>query len=172
MLLEAVFGLGEALVNGDVTPDTYWIDRATFAALNHRHVTQERELSVTASEGVFWQPRDPKDSHKAKLSDQKLSDLARLGLEAETAWGRPLDIEWCSDDQGNIFFLQARPITTHNVGSGATGRVVDRQDEQQQPVLAKSITRGWSRTILSGLARSLHTRIRPAIRMGTDNGPV
>lgn len=86
MIVEAVRGLGEQVVSGEVTPDHYVIDRSG---------TKKRERLV--GDGV--------------LSDDELVHLAELGVRLEEYFGTPQDIEWAIAD-GDVYLLQSRPVTT------------------------------------------------------------
>lgn len=86
MLIEAVFGLGEQVVSGAVTPDHYIVDRAG---------NIKREQIVD----------------KRVLEQDEIRELVALGLKLEKYFGKPQDIEW-GIEQGTVYLLQSRPITT------------------------------------------------------------
>ena len=88
LVIDAVEGLGEALVSGEKTPDHVQLD------LEYRVVT--RELAGEAP----------------VLSDAELAELARAARGAAEKVGAPLDMEWAIDGEGRVHWLQARPITT------------------------------------------------------------
>jgi phosphohistidine swiveling domain-containing protein len=87
VIIDAVRGLGEALVSGHASPDHYVLDR--------RGNTREARI----------------DGATAILDENIRRDLVASALTAETAEGRPLDLEWAVDAGGEIHWLQARPIT-------------------------------------------------------------
>jgi pyruvate,water dikinase len=86
MLIEAIFGLGEQVVSGHVTPDHYIVDRGG-------EIKRERLVNG----GV--------------LAPQDLTALAELGRSLEERFGCPQDIEWAIAD-GELYLLQSRPVTT------------------------------------------------------------
>jgi pyruvate,water dikinase len=86
MIVEAVFGLGEQVVSGAVTPDHYIVDRA--GRVKREHIIDKRVLE----------------------SDE-IQQLVELGRMLEEHFGKPQDIEWGMED-GQIYLLQSRPITT------------------------------------------------------------
>jgi pyruvate, water dikinase len=86
MVIEAIFGLGERAVSGEVTPDHYVVDRAGVC---------KRERLCNG--GV--------------LSPDELVTLARLGRSLEERFGSPQDVEWAIAD-GELYLLQSRPVTT------------------------------------------------------------
>ncbi len=85
--VEAVPGLGEALVGGQVTPDTYRV----------------RDGAIVARERSAERPA-------AAVTDAQVLELAALGRRIEAHFGAPQDIEWCLDDEG-LAVVQSRPIT-------------------------------------------------------------
>jgi pyruvate,water dikinase len=85
MLIEAVFGLGEQVVSGEVTPDHYVVDRK----------------GRKKKEDLY---------HGGVLADSELSQLADLALQLEVHYGRPQDIEWAIRGD-NVYLLQSRPVT-------------------------------------------------------------
>ena len=106
MLIEASWGLGEAVVSGRVTPDSYQVDRSTGKVLDrrigHKHlrITAAGEQEVPADLQMLW-----------CLGESQLRDLAELGRRVEQFYGEARDVEWAYAD-GRIWLLQARPITT------------------------------------------------------------
>lgn len=115
IIIEAVYGLGEAVVSGQVTPDTYVVDKATLAVLERSHSDQEEEF-VRDPDGDHlhanvWRPVPPERRSAPKLSDEEIAELARLGMRVEIHYGHPQDIEWAIE-AGRTYLLQARPVTT------------------------------------------------------------
>ena len=105
-IVESNWGLGESVVSGAITPDSYQVSRETGAVLE-KTVATKREM-VTAdgvSEVSVVQQDIP------SLSDAQLKALTQLGLQVENHYGQPMDIEWALAD-GEFVLLQARYITT------------------------------------------------------------
>ncbi len=125
MTVEAAWGLGEAVVSGRVVPDFYAVrrprrlprvvQRVAARARLHEHSRvvhpQDRQLVVVGG-GVDEQPVPAERQQAAKLSTDELLRLCRLGLRVEARSHRPQDIEWAMDEAGQLFVLQARPVTT------------------------------------------------------------
>ncbi len=88
LIVDAVNGLGEALVSGEATPDHYALDDSD-------NVIKQALAGETPV-----------------LSDQELALIARQARQAQAHEGQPLDLEWAIDQSGELFWLQARPITT------------------------------------------------------------
>jgi pyruvate,water dikinase len=109
-LIEAVYGLNQGLVDGDVEPDRWSIDRETGRILTENKAEHTAQMSP-ASKGVILQPLLSNQAPDPVLSQQEIarifSDLKRV----ENLFHSPQDMEWTF--QGNsLYILQARPITT------------------------------------------------------------
>ncbi|OGO51423.1 MAG: hypothetical protein A2148_11820 [Chloroflexi bacterium RBG_16_68_14] len=115
IVIEAVYGLGEAAVSGQVTPDMYIVDKASLAILERSISEQEQKLAYDPAAGGLhpnvWRSVPPDRAGLPKLSDDEVAALARLGLQVEAHYGSPQDIEWAMEGD-RLFLLQARPVTT------------------------------------------------------------
>ena len=110
MVVEAVLGLGEAAVSGQVTPDHYVLKRD--GTLKKAHVATQPFAIVPLPEGGTTERElDPDRGGAQKLGEEHLRALARIGDDLEQRLGRPQDIEWALEG-GEIYVLQARPVTT------------------------------------------------------------
>jgi pyruvate,water dikinase len=105
MLVEASWGLGEAVVSGRVTPDRFRLSRDTGAVLDRRPGDKAVRITPAGEE-----PVPDADRHRLCLDDAALSQLADLGRRVEAFSGDARDIEWASAG-GRFYLLQARPIT-------------------------------------------------------------
>lgn len=105
-IIESNWGLGESVVSGAITPDSFHVSRETGEVLE-RNVATKREMVTAAgvSEVVATQQDVP------SLTDAQLKELTQLGMQVETYYGQPMDIEWALAD-GQFVLLQSRPITT------------------------------------------------------------
>jgi len=110
MTINAAGGLGEAIVGGQVTPDTIIVDKQT-GAIESLHVADKDVMTVRLPEGTREEPVPAEKRRQAALPPAQAAELVRLGLEIEQLYGQPMDIEWAMCDK-RIFILQARPITT------------------------------------------------------------
>jgi pyruvate,water dikinase len=114
ILIEAAFGLGEAVVQGKVTPDRIVVSRSGLRVV--RRDTGLKGLQIVAGkEGVCEQQLAAEKAGAPVLDDETAARLAGLGLEAERLLGGPLDIEW-GVRGGEIWLLQARAVTTLPLG--------------------------------------------------------
>jgi pyruvate,water dikinase len=111
VVIEAVFGLGEGIVSGLITPDHYVLDRRD-GSLVREFVAMQLTAIVDAGEGGTRQIDMPEEQGAARVLDGPQVDrLLQLGLRLERFFGGPQDIEWCTRGD-EIFLLQSRPITT------------------------------------------------------------
>lgn len=108
-LINAAWGLGEAIVGGAVTPDTLVVEKASGALVERQ--TAEKQLMTVRVDGATQEQAVPAELRRAPtLDDQAASELVRLGVQIEQIFGLPMDIEWALAD-GAFAILQARPIT-------------------------------------------------------------
>jgi rifampicin phosphotransferase len=111
LVINASFGLGESIVGGEVTPDTYVLDRATLRVLEARTGDKQREVLAASGSGTEHREVSHERRSKPALAEPARHELAQLALQAEALFdGMPLDIEWAVAG-GKIWLLQARPIT-------------------------------------------------------------
>lgn len=111
MVVNASYGLGEAVVSGQVTPDTYVVDRQSMQT--KETIIGAKEKTIISDKGQGTQTRDVPDGQRdqSSLSEKHLAELAERSLEIERLFeGVPSDIEWAVSD-GKLWLLQARPIT-------------------------------------------------------------
>lgn len=107
LVINAGRGLGEALVSGIATPDTYKIRNGTIVL--KRTGAQAREVRLAPGGGTVETATEVRTGQA--LSDDEIFRLAELGRTIETVFGFPQDIEWCLSE-GEFSVVQSRPITT------------------------------------------------------------
>ena len=110
IVIEAIFGLGEYIVQGKVTPDHYEVSKRSFVILKKeahrqrvkyiRHGRGNMELKLTKGEGL-----------RQKLSDKEILEVANLVKRIEAHYYFPQDIEWAIE-RNRVYIVQSRPITT------------------------------------------------------------
>jgi pyruvate,water dikinase len=109
MVVEAVLGLGEAAVSGQVTPDHYILKRD--GTIRKAQVAQQPLAVVPLEAGGVEERELGPEGGEQKLGEEHLRALARIGDDLEQRLGGPQDIEWALEG-GEIYVLQARPVTT------------------------------------------------------------
>jgi len=111
MIVEAGWGLGEAIVGGEVTPDHYVIDGATQKVV-HKQISEQKIRYVRAETGGNRREEVPAAERSVqKLPDPRLVRLVSLARLIESRYRRPMDVEWCADANA-VYIVQARPVTT------------------------------------------------------------
>jgi pyruvate, water dikinase len=109
MVVEAVFGLGEACVSGLVTPDHYVLARD--GTVKKERLSVQPLAVVSGPEGgTIEQELSAEEGGASTLGQEELSELASLGDDLEKRLGGPQDIEWAFEG-GELYVLQARPVT-------------------------------------------------------------
>ncbi len=109
-IIEACFGLGEALVCGKVTPDRFIVDKRSFKILCCTISEKKIERTLAGSGLVREQALPEERSSACCLENKQIRKLAKLAKKVEAEFGCPQDIEWAIRHR-KIFFLQSRPIT-------------------------------------------------------------
>jgi pyruvate,water dikinase len=115
MVIEAGFGLGEAIVGGMITPDNYVINKSDFS-VEDIYVSEQEMMIQRAEEGrgkgINEEVTMPEDKREVqKLSGERIVELAKICLNIEKHYGFPCDIEWAFEG-GKFYVVQSRPITT------------------------------------------------------------
>ena len=111
IIINASFGLGEAVVSGQVTPDTYIVDKETLRAKETTIGPKERQIVAHGSQGTRLADVDVDSRGQSSLTDNMLRQLSRTAIDIETLYdGVPQDIEWAVVDQ-DLYLLQSRPVT-------------------------------------------------------------
>jgi pyruvate,water dikinase len=116
VVIEAVYGLGEAIVSGEVTPDLYIVDKDRVEVLDKTIARQGWKLVRNTrredhQETNIRVPIRKRDQNKQKLSDEYIIALALLGKRIEALYDFPQDIEW-AEEAGALYIVQTRPVTT------------------------------------------------------------
>jgi rifampicin phosphotransferase len=109
MVINAAWGLGEAIVGGHVTPDVFIVDRDT-CEVESQTIAAKEVMTVRLPTGTGVTPVPPSQRRRATLRPRDAAQLARLGIQIEQLYGLPMDVEWAMGDE-RFFILQARPIT-------------------------------------------------------------
>lgn len=111
LIIEAGFGLGEAIVSGQITPDSYVVEKEPRTIWDVNVSTQDRALYKKDSGGNEWRDiPEPKASSQV-LSGEQILELSKIILNIENHYGFPCDIEWAFE-KGKFYIVQSRPITT------------------------------------------------------------
>lgn len=110
IVINAAFGLGEAVVSGRVTPDTILVDKASGRVIEYE-IGDKQVMTVRVEGGVATRATPEHLRRAAVLNNAQIAELARLGAQIERLDALPMDIEWVLARQ-RLAIVQARPITT------------------------------------------------------------
>lgn len=114
LVIEAGFGLGESIVGGMITPDTYILDKNSnnnaFTMFSKKISTQTKQL-IRRNNSITEIDVPKRSQDIQKLNDTNILELSNISNILEKHYNHPQDIEWCFDGH-EIFILQSRPITT------------------------------------------------------------
>ncbi len=150
IVIEAIYGLGEGLVSGEVTPDLYIVDKKKLSIISKRISRQKSQLSIDTKkhgeDNNTWQPINNSMQEKQKIDDGEIMEVARLGKQLEAHYKFPQDIEWAKED-GNIYILQTRPVTTIKESA-------EEEPEINAPILLSGVAA--SPGLASGPVRIIH----------------
>ena len=109
--IDASFGLGEALVSGLVSPDTYRVDKRNKTIIERQ--IADKKIAIYPEKGGSTRQETLSDTQQSQtvLSDEQILNLTDLGSQVEAHYESPQDIEWAIVEN-KIYLLQARPITS------------------------------------------------------------
>ncbi len=138
-LIEGGWGLGEMIVSGTVTPDTYIVKKKDLT-IHSKILGKQLEQMIRNDEGgnIQLEVEEAKKSVQ-KIPDEMIIEVAEAGNLIEDHYGRPMDVEWAVEDD-ILYILQARPVTTH-IPEG------DEEEGEEETTTEKKI-------ILKGLGAS------------------
>jgi pyruvate,water dikinase len=113
--IEAVIGLGETIVSGDVTPDHYLLNKEDHKIISKKIAKQEWKLirrdGGKGEEANIKLPLTAEEQARQKISDKEIVKLAEIGKRLEEHYQHPQDIEWAKEDN-ELYVVQTRPVTT------------------------------------------------------------
>lgn len=110
MVINAAWGLGEAIVGGLVSPDSIVAEKAT-GRVKAYDVAEKTVITMLTENGTSENPLDGQRRSAKVMKDGDVIALIKIAREIESYYGNPQDIEWCRRD-GHFYIVQSRPITT------------------------------------------------------------
>ncbi|MFH1682564.1 MAG: phosphoenolpyruvate synthase [Candidatus Woesearchaeota archaeon] len=148
IVIEAVFGLGEAIVSGAVNPDLYIVNKEDRAI---------KKIEVKKQEwGLFRDEQGENEKRKIKLglqekqilNEKQVKEIARLGKKIEEHYGKPQDIEWAIEGE-DIYIVQSRAVTTFKA---------QEKEEEVTEEAGKILLRGETASggVYSGKVKLIH----------------
>lgn len=154
IVVEAIYGLGELIVQGSVTPDHYEVDKMSLDLLKKEMGTQTVKLVKIGTKNK--ELRVPKNlQSKQKIKNREITEIARLGKRIERHYFFPQDIEWAIEN-GIIYIVQTRPITT--IKQTSTKQEITKEEASSLAKLHLILTgSGASPGIASGVVKILQS---------------
>jgi rifampicin phosphotransferase len=110
LIVNGAWGMGEAIVDGLVTPDHWVVDRASGRILEARIAEKDLMVVPSSSSGTTLVATIAENVARPILSETQIGEVVALALRAEVLAGTPQDVEWAFAN-GRFVFLQARPVT-------------------------------------------------------------
>ncbi len=144
VLINSIFGVGEMIVKGKITPDEFYVFKETlkegYKAIIRKELGKKtRKYIFNKKEGLKEVKVSQKDQLKFSLTDEDILTLAKWAIEIENHYKNPQDIEWAKDGKtGELFILQSRPETVHSI--------------KKEPVHIEYIAKTNKKPILKGIA--------------------
>ena len=164
IVIEAGWGLGEAIVSGSVTPDRYVVNKKDLQILI-KEINQQ-DWKITKVGEADKHVTVPQNEQKVqKLSDEEIKKLAEFGVEIDEHYQFPQDVEWAIEGS-NIYFVQSRPVTTlakqeksQNANLKSQNEKPGTSNEIQDTSKAEVIVKGIAASIgiASGPVRIIHS---------------
>ncbi|MBJ7328590.1 MAG: phosphoenolpyruvate synthase [Solirubrobacteraceae bacterium] len=111
LVIEGSFGLGEAVVSGQVTPDRYVVRKADLTVLAREMHHKDLVIRARSGGGTAWESPSGEAAAQSTLDDDEVRRVAELGVAVERHYGAAQDTEWAFDADGRLWLLQARPVT-------------------------------------------------------------
>ncbi|HDJ83914.1 MAG TPA: phosphoenolpyruvate synthase, partial [Desulfurococcaceae archaeon] len=118
IVIEGSWGIGEAIVQGKVTPDRFKVDKRTLKIVEKK--ISQKKIMMTRDPSKVGELKtielSDEEATKPCLSEEQVIELAKLGLKIEELYGRPQDIEWAIHSRNNkIYIVQSRPETVWSI---------------------------------------------------------
>lgn len=158
-VIESVWGLGEGVVSGTITPDRFRL-RADGTIVERHAATKESAIRVARNGGTAEVALSPEDASRLTLTDENLTSLHQLAQKCETFFGAPQDLEWAIAN-GELFLLQSRPIT----------RMATPAEEIHEPLTPRRFTGLALAALLAPLNSTIIAVALPSIAGTFDSSP-
>lgn len=152
IMIEAGYGLGEAIVSGSVTPDVYIFDKTTEKIVSKEVNSQDWKIVRDPRGGDKHVSVPIADRKDQKMSDSEIIELAKLGKKIEQHYNAPQDTEFAIAG-GKIYMVQSRPITTLDKSQV--------ESEKSKVQGSESVEANQAEVLLRGAAASLGVATGP-----------
>jgi pyruvate,water dikinase len=113
VVIESIWGLGEYIVRGIITPDKFVVEKRSLDVVEKFISKKDRELVYDPEKRVNLDKQVPGErAEKPSISDEEAREIASIAMKLEKMLNTPVDIEWAIDGSGRLYVLQVRPVTT------------------------------------------------------------
>ncbi|MFH1462476.1 MAG: phosphoenolpyruvate synthase [bacterium] len=124
VLINSIWGVGEMIVKGKITPDQFYVFKPTlkrgYKSIIVKNLGRKNKKYIFSSQGGLKEIPVPQNNQLIfSITDEEILTLARWAMIIEEHYGMPQDIEWAKDGKtGKLFIVQARPETVHTAKQG------------------------------------------------------
>lgn len=146
VLINASWGLGEMIVQGEVTPDEFLVFKKTSAIIEKKLGVKSRKMIYGKDKPTEIIQTSQKEKERFTLSDKEILTLAQWGVKIEDHYSRrnqkwtPMDMEWAKDGlDGKLYIIQARPETVHAERNFSVVLEYIRKEEGKEIVRGASV---------------------------------
>ncbi|MCL4453809.1 phosphoenolpyruvate synthase [Ferroplasma sp.] len=153
IIVESSYGLGEYIVGGVVTPDTFYVDKNTMEIQERIITNKGKMLKCLETGGTEELIVDSEMAQRPSISDNEILELANYGMQLEKHYGNSMDIEWARDSfDHKIYVLQARFETVWKNNNGEN-KMEQQKEADENDVILKGLPASPGK--ISGTARVL-----------------
>lgn len=141
VMINSIFGIGEMIVQGKITPDEFYVFKPTlkkgYKSIIIKNLGRKTKKYIYGKRSGLKEVKVPKKNQKKfSLNDSEVLTLARWACEIEDHYRFPQDIEWAKDGKtGKLFIVQSRPETVHTPRKDKTYREYKIKSIKQKPIL-------------------------------------
>lgn len=115
VVISSIYGLGENIVQGRVSPDEFTVFKPTLAIIKRKIGTKKEKMIPVSGSRVKNIKVPVEYQQKYSITDEQVTTLAKWAIEIEKHYKKPMDIEWALDqDDGKLYIVQARPETVQS----------------------------------------------------------
>ncbi len=115
VVISSIYGIGENIVQGRVSPDEFTVFKPTMAIVKKKVGTKKEKLIPAFGSKTKNTAVSKEDQEKYSITDKEVLTLANWGIEIEKHYGHPMDIEWALDEDDNkLYIVQARAETVQS----------------------------------------------------------
>ena len=140
VLINSIYGVGEMIVQGKITPDEFYVFKPTldkgYRAIISKNLGRKTKKYIYNQKGGLKEISVPKNQQtELSLSDDEILTLAKWACQIEKHYKKPQDIEWAKDGKtGQLFIVQSRPETIHALENKAVYQEYEIQTDKK-PIL-------------------------------------